>query len=247
MASEQASKRRPLVWYGLFVAPAFVGLAGVLIAIGRGHSSARLWPVAAFLTLWALSAAYVSIARRAFRQRIARQRKAPVRRGVRLATPVWIRLDSALTFTGLCAILGTVVASFGFPGIAVGVLLVLVGLVVVGGITTGFSIAGVRALTFEESGLRFYPRGAECLAPWSAIGAVQCIGPDHFTMVRVDIIDLDEMLRSASPTTRRALARARAAFGQGYVLLQPWTAGIEGQTLARAIDEGRRGVGEPVN
>ena len=247
MASDQASKRRPLVWYGLFVAPAFVGLAGVLVAIGRGHASARLWPVAAFLTLWALSAAYVSIARRAFRRRIARQRNAPVRRGVQLATPIWIRLDGALTFTGICAILGTVVASFGFPGIAVGILLVVMGLVVVGGITTGFSIAGVRALTFEESGLRFHLRGAECLAPWSAIGPVQCIGPDHFTMVRVEIIDLAEMLRSVSPGVPRALERARAAFGQGYVLLEPWTAGLEGQTLARAIDEGKRGVGEPVN
>src|SRR6516165_11955235 len=98
MASAQASKRWPLVWYGLFVAPAFAGLAGVLIPICRGHASARLWPVVAFLTLWALSATYVSLARRAFRRRIARQRNAPVQWAVRLATPVWIKLDRVLTF-----------------------------------------------------------------------------------------------------------------------------------------------------
>jgi hypothetical protein len=89
--------------------------------------------------------------------------------------------------------------------------------------------------------------GAEAKTAWSAIGAVECIGPDHFTMVRVEIVGLDGVLRNVSPDTPRALERARAAFGQGYTLLEPWTAGLEGQALARAITEGKSGVGERVN
>jgi hypothetical protein len=199
------------------------------------------------LTLWAVSAAYVSLARGAFRRRIVRQRNAPILRGVRLSAPVWIRLDSVLTLTGLFAILGTVVASFGFPGIAVGVLIVVGGLLLLGGVTTVASIGGVRALTFEDSGVRFHLRGVECLAPWSAIGAVQCLGPDHFTMVRVEIVDLDDVLRRVLPDTPRAVERARTAFGQGYTLLEPWTAGLDGQVLARVLNEGKSGVGERVN
>ena len=143
--------------------------------------------------------------------------------------------------------MGTVAASFGFPGIAVGILLVVGGLLVIGGITTGRSTTDVRALTFEESGLRFHLRAAECLVPWRAIGAVECIGPDHFTMVRVEIADLDELLRSVSPGGQRAMEGARAMFGQGYTLLDPWTAGLDGQMLSRSIDEGKQGVGERVN
>ena len=242
--AEQAKRRR--IWYAI-VAPAFVGLAAVLIAIGFGFAPGRLWPVAGFLMLWAVSAGYVALARRAYRRRLARVRSAPVPRDVRLATPIWIKVDHLLTMTCLFAMLGTLVAALGFPGVAVGILLVVGGLLVFGAVGYGFSISGVRALTFQDDGLRFHLRGAECLVPWRAIGEADCVGPDHYGTVRLTIVDVDGVLRAVSPDTARARARARSTFGQGMTLLEPWVAGLDGRTLARAITDGRDGVRDPVN
>jgi len=241
------SRRRRLRRFAVFVGSPVLGLAAVLLAIARGAAAGRWWPVAGFLMLWALAGAYTWTAGIALGRRMTRLRRAPVPRGVPLATPFWIKLDRMLTMLGLAAVLGTVVAALGFPGIAVGVLLVLGGFLVVAGMGVASLMSGVRALTFEDGGVRFHARAWVCFVPWAAIGEIQRIGPDHFEIVRVAIADLDGAGVAVSPDTPRSREAARSTFSQGNIVLDPWTAGLDGRTLARAIAEGKAGVSGEVN
>jgi len=241
------SRRRRLRRFSVFVGAPFLGLASVLVAIAWGAAPGRWWPVAGFLLLWALAGAYTWVAGIALRRRMTRLRQAPVPRGVRLATPLWIKVDRLLTMLGLAAVLGTVVAALGFPGIAVGVLLVLGGFLVVAGVAGNFSITGIQALTFEEGGVRFHLRAWAYFVPWTAIGDIRCIGPDHFEMVQVAIADLDAAGVAVSPDTPESREAARSRFSQGHVLFEPWTAGLDGGTLARAFADGKAGTPSEVN
>jgi hypothetical protein len=246
MADAPTPPRRRWRWYAVFVVPAFAGLAGVLIAIALGYAPGRLWPVAGFLALWALAAGYVSVARRAFQRRAHRLRDAPVPRGIRLTTPAWIILDRVMTILGVLAIPGTIVAALGFPGIGVGVLLVVALVAVV----TGFGSSGVMdigALTFEATGLRFHIGRASCLVPWNAIGTPEPIGPDHSAMIRLQIGAPDQLPGPVSPDTEKDRARMKSSLGHGYVLLEAWIAGLDPKTLARTITECAAGIGEQVN
>jgi hypothetical protein len=241
----RGSKRRRWKWYGLFVAPSFVGLACVLVAIGRGQHG--LWPVAGFLALWAVAAAYVTIAGRALRRRAQRLRSAPVPRGTCLSTPVWILVEKVMTIAGVVGMLGTVVAALGFPGIAVGVLIVIAGMLAIS-MLPGFGVMDIRGLTFEETGLRFHIGASSCLVPWTSISEVEPIGPDHYQMVRLVLgRDWGSALETVSPDTPRTRARFQGTFDQAYVLLDHWAAGLDGQTLARAIAEAKAGEAEQTN
>jgi hypothetical protein len=239
--------RRRVLWYALFVAPSLVGLGAVLAAIVAGRSSHRLWPIAGFLMVWAGSAGYVTVARRLLRLRGFRVRHAPVPRGVWLKKPFWIRLDETLTLVAMVAMVATIVAVLGFPQVALGILLV--------GLLGGFgavSFGATSGLTFEEAGLRVHLGQAHCLVPWTSIRAIEPIGSDNFQMIQLGIDGIDRVLDSVSPPTPRNRKRAEGVFGgaaaaRGEILLEPWTAGLDGQTLARAIREGMAGRPDPAN
>ena len=243
------SRKRRVRFYGVYVAASFLALAAVLVAMGLGVSPVRLGPVAAFLMVWAGSAGYVALATRARRRRAFRLRSLPVPRGVRLRKPFWIRLDGPLTFLGLIAALGAIVAGLGFPGVGVGVLLAL-GLIV----GFGFLIPGEPrgGLTFEDDGMRLHIGAVHCLVPWSSISDIEAIGPEGFVMLRMAIADPQGVVDSVSPDTPRNRERFRRLVqgigsSHGVMLLHPWTAGLDGQTLERAIREGIAGRPDPAN
>jgi hypothetical protein len=234
-------RRRRLI---LLVAPSFLGLAAVLWAIGAGFSPHRLWPVAGFLMVWAASGSYIMFSTPALRRRMVQQRRTSVPRGVHLRKPLWIRLDQVMTMVGMIAVLGTIVAALGFPQVAIGISLGL-------GAMLCFSatapLAGIGGLTFEESGLRIHLRSANCLVPWASIKVVDPIGPDHFQMVNIGIDGVDRVCDSVSPDTPRNRRRVEMILGRGEILFEVWPAGIEGQTLARAIRDSIDGHLERAN
>jgi hypothetical protein len=144
----------------------------------------------------------------------------------------------------LAAVVGAIVAAIGFPQVALGIALALGGFV-----TFGFTMFRGPDLTIEPAGLRFHYGAAHFLVPWPAIRVVESFGPDHHQMVRLGIADLDGVRDSVSPDTPRNRKRVRDAFGlsQDEILLMPWTAGIDGQTLERAIREGQAGTADRLN
>jgi hypothetical protein len=242
-----SASRRRVLWYALFVAPSFLCLGVVLAAIVASRSPHRLWPIAGFLMVWAGSAGYVTVARRVLRLRAFRVRHAPVPRGVRLKKPLWIRLDETLTVVTIVATVATIVAAIGFPQVAFGILLVALL-----GAFGAASFAATSGLTFEEAGLRIHLGRAHCLVPWTSIRAIEPIGPDNFQMIQLGIDGIDRVLDSISPPTPRNRKRAEGVFGgaaaaRGEILLETWTAGLDGQTLARAIREGMDGRPDPAN
>jgi hypothetical protein len=234
------TRARRIRWYALFVAPT-LALAAVLLAIWAGGSPRRLWPVAGFLMAWAGSAAYRAVANRALRRRMSRQQRAPVPRDVQLTKPLWIRLDELLTLVGVASIAGTVAAALGFSGVGVGILLVAVAAIVFGRVTA----FGTSGFTFESAGLRVHLGAASCLVPWGSIREVETMGPDQFVALRMVIDDVDEVCEGVAPSSPRNRKRAQMLLSgrtsRGEVLFMPWTGGIEGQTLARAIREGMGG------
>lgn len=163
--------------------------------------------------------------------------------------PVWIRLDGPLTFLGLIGALGAIVAAIGFPGVGVGILLSL-GLLVGFGFLIPDEPRG--GLTFEDDGMRLHIGEAHCLVPWSSISNIETIGPEGFVMLRMAIADPQGVVNSVSPDTPKNRERFRSLVqgigaSQGDMLLHPWTAGLDGQTLERAIREGIAGRPDPAN
>ena len=222
-------------WCVALVAPSFVGLAAVLIALALGLFPRRLWPAANFLTFWAAVSAYMTWAYRALRRRAYRLRSAPPPRDVPLRRPLWIAVGPAFALIVIVSPLTTSIAAFGFITIPVGIYLVVVALTVFGHLT---DLSGLRALSFERDGLRLHCGANRCLVPWTSIGAVELVGPETFQTVRMAVVDLAPIVASVSPDTDRNRERARQTFATGLVSFEPWTAGLDGQTLARAIKAG---------
>jgi hypothetical protein len=233
----------------MILATCAVALAAVLVAIGFGLAPRRLWPVAGFLALAIGSFGYSWLASRAQQRRAARLRGAPVPRGVLLKKPLWMRADESLLIVGLIALPATLFAAVGLPSVGVGMLLVAVA---AGGLATFFPFMVGGDLALEESGLRLTIGRSQCLVPWGAITGVEAIGPDHFQMVQLDFEGLDEVVASVAPGTAKNRKRAHDALrgagtAGGQVTLFPWSGGVDGRTLERAIREGMAGRREEAN
>ena len=143
----------------------------------------------------------------------------------------------------LAAAISAVVASIGFPQVAFGIFIVLG---ILGG-AASFSDFGVSDLTFEEAGLRVHLRSAHCLIPWTSIRVVDPVGPDGYRMLRLGIADLDRLRELVSSTTARKHAESIFGSSGDELLLMPWTAGLDGHALERAIRDGIASVPDRLN
>ena len=105
------------------------------------------------------------------------------------------------------------------------------------------------ALTFDERGLWTHFHGVSLLVPWNVITHVQAEGPDYFKMLMLHISDRDPVLASVQPATDRGRKRAEMALtgkrAGATLMLMPWTAGLDGVALERAIAKGRAGTAVP--
>ena len=230
-------------WYRRLVAAIFVALAAVMIALAAGIARGRLWPVAGFLTLAAGGSGYSYVARRARKRRMHRLQQSPLPFGIRQRKPLWIRLDESTVVIDLAGVIGAIVAAFGFPQAALGIVLVLA--TIMGAAQLMFTMD----LTIDKAGLRFHFGAAEILVPWPSIRSVRSIGEDNFQLIRLGVADLDRLRDTVSPDTPRNRKRIRSAFALSgdEILLMPWTAGLDGQTLERAIREGQAGTADRLN
>jgi len=233
--------KREVRWNLVFVAPAFLGLLAVLGAIQAGLSPHRLWPIAGFLTVWAGSAGYVMLAKKASRRRTFRLRRAPVPRDVRLQKPLWLALDTPLMVLTATGILGAVSAAVGFPEVGLGIALAVVGMFAFASASMSFLTS--PDLMFENGGLRLCLRSTQCLVPWSSIKNVEAIGPLGFQVVRLKIAEPDRIVASVVPDSPRHRTRVQRLLGtagasESEVLLDRWTAGLDGESLVGAIRDG---------
>jgi hypothetical protein len=246
-ASELARRRRART-LRLFVAPLIV-LASVLVALAAGCAPTRLRPVAGFLAVAAAASTYVWATGRRSLRRAHRQKQSDVPWNVRLTKPLWLTLSDSLTLLFPGAVLGAVAAIVGFPGIGVGALLTFAAL----SCWLPFANFGMtaRGLTFEEGGLRVHLRGASFVVPWTSIKAVERLGPEHFSMVRLRLRETQAIVESATPNVPKVRASVelfvREARSEGQVMFIPWTAGVSGAVLARTIEAGIGGTTGKVN
>jgi hypothetical protein len=233
-------------WYVAIVSLTVAAMAGTLAAIVVGGNGARLWPIATFLMLAVASVGYNHVAARARRRVAYRLRHGTIPRGVRLTKPFWMRIDDVVTVISVAAVIAAMVA-VGFPQVAVG-LLAVVG---IGFVVTEFAAFGVKAVMFDSEGVRLYVGAAHCLVPWRSIRTVDTLGPDHFQLVSLGVDDLDGVRASVSPDTARSRKRVQSSLGplgaRSDVMLSPWTAGLDSQTLLRAIRDGIAGAPEKLN
>jgi hypothetical protein len=159
-------------------------------------------------------------------------------RGIRLTKPGWISAIDWLSMVGPAATLGAVAAAAGFASVGVGVLLTVT-LIQLG---VEFTSSGLSpgSLMFERDGLRVWVRGATFLVRWDAITSVDRAGSEGHRLTCLRIVDVDTVVRSVEPDTPRTRRRvwftvADAEQPTGKLLLTPWTAGLDGPLLARAI------------
>jgi hypothetical protein len=225
-------------------------LAVVLLVMAAGGSPARWGPVAGFLGLAALAERYFAAALWLERRRARRLRGARVPWGARLSKPLWITLGDSSLLVEVGAALGAIAAAVGLPGVGLGALLAClawVGLTVL----TVFELSP-SGLTFEPAGLRLHLRGASFVVPWTAIKAIERVGPDHMQMISLRIESAAAVIGSTEPPVEAARARVRTYVREGkgpagQIMMMPWTAGLDGPTLARAIGAAMAGEADQVN
>ena len=139
---------------------------------------------------------------------------------------------------GAGALLGAVAATLGFPGVGLGALLTCAVL----GLGLPFAEFGMspRGLTLQSSGLRVHFRGVTFLVPWTTIARVEQVGPDHSQMIRLRVRDAAVVVESADPNSPLGRSRVErivkeGSGPEGQIIFTPWTAGLDGPTLARTI------------
>ena len=215
LGDEPRAARRRINWPVLLFAPSLLGLVAITVALAAGASPRRVWPVAAFLFVWASCGVFELAVRRALRLRSFRLRNAPIPRGIPLRSPLWLRFRSGLLMTGVGGILGTMVALLGFPGVAVGVLLVALGLLAMMGAD---AFRAPPTLTFDEAGLRIDAGAARCVVPWTSIVTIESMGPDHSQFIGLRVDDLDRVLSATAPDdprSRNRIVLVRVPTGDG--------------------------------
>jgi len=245
-SSESRRRRRKRL---LVIGAPVAALAIVLALMAAEVAPGRLRPVGTLLGV-AVAASLAQLAVSLLSARRARRLRAhEVPWGIRLRRPLWLSTPEVGVAVELGAILAALVALCGAPGIGAGVLLLFA---VIGLSMPLFQLhMSPRALTFEDGGLRVHLPDGEFLVPWPSITAVDTIGPDHMQFTTLRLADADAIAAVATPATPRLRERvatilsARGSAGQ--LLLLHWTGGLDGRTLARALEAGRRGRGGQVN
>ena len=225
------------------------GLAGALIALAAGASAHRLRPVAALFGIGVIAALYLEGANLLARRRARAQSASPVPRDVPLRKPIWISAIDGASVMMLATPLAALVGGAGFVSAGVGVVLTVLAFTAL-----GFGLIGMidpRALTLEREGLRVQILGATFLIRWDAIVDITRVGHER-RLVRLRFSGPRVVLESVEPATKRARSRARLAIGAGgeplgVLTLSPWTAGVDGTVLARALATARGGDADRAN
>ena len=223
-------------------------LAATVAGLLTGLLPDDRWPLAGFLMVFAIGSSYYAIVNRLVRRRARRLKGSQIPWGVRLQKPLWISLKDGFLLLGAAAALGAVPAALAFPGVGVGICSTLVAFVASGMYFGGRAFA--VGLTFEKPGLRVHLRGAQFLMPWSAIAGVNRQGPDLHQSITLRLFPGANVVGLLEPPTARARERLDLVLGYGNdkrLWLPPWTAGLDGATLARALREGLKARQERLN
>jgi hypothetical protein len=232
-------RRRRLVVIGV----PFAALALVLALLAAGVARRRLEPTAVFLAVAAAASLAQLAAGRLSSRRARRLRAREVPWGVRLDRPWWLSTPEVAVALEIGAMLAALLALCGAPGIGAGVLLTFAAIGL--GMPMTQSRMAPRALTFEDGGLRVHVSAGAFLVPWSAITAVETVGPDHMQFTTLRLTDREAIEQTITPDTPRMRERVgeffREAGSGGKLLLLHWTGGLDGQTLARTLEVGRHG------
>jgi len=213
-------------------------LIGTVVAIQHGASARRWEAVVIFDALWTACAIYVVLASLAARRRASRLRTFSAPRGVALRRPAWILVKNFVEITGFGTALATAVAAFGFPSVGAGVLLPIAGS---GAIWLSPFLREPVALTFEEACLRVHlSKNITFVIPWRSVVEVGQTGPAHYRPVNVRVVDPSRTIASVEPDTARNRGRVQMRLELGEprgqaISLEPWTAGLDSDTLARLI------------
>lgn len=213
-------------------------LIGTVVAIHRGASAHRWGPVVVFAALWVACALYAALASLAARRRAFRLRTFSAPLGVVLRRPAWLLARTLVEIVGFGAVLAAAVAAFGFPSVAAGVLLPVAGTAV---FSTLPFIREPVALTFEDVCLRVHlSKNTTFVIPWRSVVEVTQTGPAHHRPVNVRVVDPTRTIASVEPDTARNRGRVHVRFELGEprgqaLSLDPWTAGLDSDTLARLI------------
>ena len=213
-------------------------LIGTVVAIRRGASAHRWGPVAVFAALWVACALYVALASLAARRRAFRLRTFSAPLGVVLRQPAWLLARTLAEIIGFGVVLAVAVAAFGFPAVAAGLLLPVAG-------TAVFSVLPIirepAALTFEDECLRVHvSKNTTFVVQWRSVVEVGQTGPAHHRPVNVRVVDPSRTIASVEPNTARNRGRVHTRFELGEprgqaISLEPWTAGLDSDTLVRLI------------
>jgi hypothetical protein len=211
--------------------------AGALIALAAGAPAHRVRPFAVFSTLGTAATLYVEVVRALAGRRARAQASSSPPRGVRLRKPLWLSASDGASLIMFGAPLAALAGLAGFTTVGVGVVLTAVALSL-----AGYALAGTfdaRALTFEDGSLRVHMRTATFSIPWAAVVDVTRSGSGG-RLVRLRFAGRQAVLGSVTPATDRARSRAWLMIGgqrepTNEVTFAPWTAGLDGAALARAL------------
>lgn len=237
--SEARWRRGVRLFFGL----PFAALAMTALAVMSGVPGTRVRVLALDLLIACLASATWLLVTRAQRRRARRQRVGDVPRGVRLRRPLWIKLDIVCLPLSLSGLLAAVPASAGWGSVSVGVLLTVAA---IGGFSmfSGGLMPPVE-LTFEEDGLRMHLGTTSFRVPWPTITRVEPMGPETYRCINLHVADREALLASTAPPTAAARARIERLLsgrqrGATSLLMMPWTGGMDGVVLERAIEAERR-------
>jgi hypothetical protein len=224
----------------ILVAP----VAGILLAWAVGVPPRRLRPAVAFQGIALAAALYFFAALKMQRRTGRRQQRLESLVGIRFRTPIWMMLIECAIAIEIGGALAAVVATFGLVGVANGLFLTFALL----GLCMPWFKIGMqpRWIVLEPDGIRMAVSRATFLVPWTTVGRIEPIGPDHFRGLNIILEDSESVLESVRPDDSKARERIRTLIqsspGIGAaLLLMPWAAGLEGRTLERGIREGMSG------
>jgi hypothetical protein len=226
----------------LFLGLPFAALAVTALAVASGVPRARVRVLALDLLIACLATAVGLLVGRAHRRRARRQRGSEVPRGVRLRRPLWIRLDLACVALSAAGLLAALPAWAGWGSVSAGVLLTVS---VIGGATMfSDTLMSPVELTFEEAGLRMHLGATSFQVPWPMITRVEAVGPEGYRCVTLHVADREAVVASTAPPTASARARVERLLSSRKragvsLLMMPWTAGLDGLVLERAIQAER--------
>jgi hypothetical protein len=146
-------------------------------------------------------------------------------------------LGENIGLLSLGAALGAVASLLGFLWVGIGILFTFAAFLVFILCTTSLFVAG--DITFESTALRIHLPKGEFLVPWNAIGRIEKLGHDQYHMVGIHITDRRRIIESAKPGAARKHVEAilSGPEPEGRLVLTPWIGGLDGVTLARALQE----------